>query len=79
MKTFTTNQEPHGRVPRAKTGRAQGALDPKRRIAALEKKRATGELTTSEVVTLRRLKSVMPPDRNHELRQALGLREDNEE
>lgn len=54
-----------------------GALDARNRVAALEKKRARGELTAAEGVALRRLKQVLPTDDEAEIRRLLGLNKEN--
>jgi hypothetical protein len=75
MKSFTSNQGRGGSSgSRERQARTDGGIfDAGRRIAALEKKKASGDLTTGERLALVRLKSVHV-DLEAELRQALGLR-----
>jgi hypothetical protein len=72
MKSFTTNREVRGSSA-FRHAAPSGMFDPGRRIAALEKKNARGDLTAGERTALARLKSVHV-DPEAELRQALGLR-----
>ncbi|KRC53935.1 MULTISPECIES: hypothetical protein [unclassified Nocardioides] len=64
-----------GREGPGKNGGAFGIRSLRKRVAELERKKAAGGLTRTESVALQRFKQVLPPDREAEIRLALGLNE----